>query len=227
VQTYTTDATIDDFRDDFRHRAGVCRAAGAKHGELRPVADECLTVVTGIDAKQAELRRAQDLLIDAGAEEAAQKLDVLEVYAKTRKQFVVDDEDKLFDFLPDAPSSVSRYGLEKLTWYMGQVIKNLQNLAPDHPVRVVYLPRLETEFGELKTADVAEDEVRSSLMAIRAGLNAYKADLARIRDGQLGKILAIYSDRTMLELFTLRWRSDSKSKAGAAGGETTPAATPA
>lgn len=212
MQTYTTETSFDVFRDDFRHRAALCRVASSKHAELAAITAEALAVVAAIDAKQAEIRAALDLLVDAEAAEAAEKLDMLELYEKTRKQFAVEDQKRLFDFLPESPSAVARYGAEKVTWYVNQVIKNLQQLPVDHQVRVAYLPRLEAEFEEFKAADQTEDDIRANLSAVELALDAYKADLARIRDMQLGKIQTIYGDRMKVELFTRPWRKRSKPK---------------
>jgi hypothetical protein len=212
TQTYTTETSIDAYRDDFLHREAVCRAAGTKRPPLIPIADGAKDVLAGIDAKQLEIRRVQDDLVRAAALEAAEKLDVIEAYEKARKQLAVTDQRRLFDFLPDAPSSMARYGVEKLTWYVGQAIKNLHTLPEDHQVRREFLPRLEQEFTEFKGVDVAEDEVRTNLAAMRLGMNAYKAELARIREEQLGSIQTVFGDRSKVELFTLPWRSAPRAK---------------
>lgn len=210
VQTYTADTPIEIFRRDYLYRHAVCQALTVKHTELGAIATEAGAVVAAIDGRLADLQRAEDDHVRARALEIAAKFDVIEVYELIRAQFAVYRKDMLLSFLPESPSSLARAGVKRAEDRVNQTIANLKNLPADDAIRTGFLPQLEQEQAELRAADLAEDDVRRAVRAVGLGLTTYKAELAQLRDMQLGQVQAVMKDRAKTEMFTLPWRKPSK-----------------
>jgi hypothetical protein len=206
VQTYTEQTPIDAYRDDALHRASMCEALGRKKPELVPVSDAATAVVTAVDGKIVGLRQAMDALVRSKALETAEKLDMIEAYEMTRKILSAYEGNRLMTYMPEPPSRLTRSGNTTLNEWVSTSITSLKTLPEDSPVRRDFLPTLEREFAEYKDADQAEDTVRLTLSGVKLALNTYKAELSQAREEQLALILAVYKDRSKLELFTLPWR---------------------
>ena len=212
TQSYTAETPADDYRKDFLYRGAVCRAAGRKRPELVPIADECRATVGNIDSRKTQLQQIEDDLVLARAVESAEKLEAIEAYDMVRKQLAAYDKGRVLELMPVPPSTAAKLALEKFDYRVSQAISNIKTLPETHPVRRDFLPALEREFAEFQEADVGEDEVRRALTTMKISLTTFKAELAQLRDKELGQIQVLYGDRGKVEFFTLPWRSNSAVK---------------
>jgi hypothetical protein len=222
TQSYTVETPMDDFRKDFLYRGAVCQAAGRKRPDLVPLADECRATVANIDSRKTQLQQIEDDMVFARAVESAEKLEAVEAYDMVRKQLAAYDKGRVLELMPVPPSIAAKLALEKFDYRVSQAIAAIKTLPETHPVRRDFLPPLEREFAEFQEADVGEDEVRRALTTMKLTMTTFKAELAQLRDKQLGRIQTLYGDRGKVEFFTLPWRSTSVVKSD----EPTPATAP-
>jgi hypothetical protein len=225
-QTYTSETPIDVFRKDFLRRASMCGALVKKHPALEPIAAECRENIASIDGRKSGLLSAEDELVVAKALEDVEKMDVIDVYSALRLTMTIHEGDATPDFLPEAPSSLKKLGTKNFTDRVTSGLESLGLLPEDHPVRISYEAQLKKEIDEFKTADLAEDSVRSKLSKIKLGLSMYKNELSQVREAQLGAIQNVLRDRSKPPLFTIPWRSSSSKSGGGTETETSETATP-
>jgi hypothetical protein len=213
-QTFTPETPLPIFREDFLRRQSMCAALGAKFPGLEAVGSECTEIIAAMDARKVELQRAEDALVRARALEDAEKIDVIDSYSRLRTILLLDEKETARVLLPDAPSSLGRAGLSSFKERIAASINNLRSLPEDHPVRVEHLPLLEAEHTEFLAADQREDQVKAELSRIKLSLTLYRAELAQLRDGQLGSVQSELEDRARTALFTIPWRKSSRSSSG-------------
>lgn len=209
-QGYTEDTPIGIFRGDLVRRGAMCTAMSTRYPELAAVATDAKTLVTEIDARRDALQDAEDAQLIANAIEDAEKLDVLEVYTEMRRTMFAKTGD-VATILPDAPSTLSRLGIDNFSKRIDLAIANLKALPANDSIRVAFLATLEKEVLEFNAADKAEDQSREALKTNRMALTLYKAELAQAREAQLGTILTILKDREKVAMFTIPWRKSSRS----------------
>ncbi len=215
-QGFTQETPIDIYRTDFMRRGAMCTGLVKRHPELAAIGMEADSIVAQIDARRAGLQQAEDDQVRARALEDAEKLDVVEVYTELRRTLFAKKVD-VMTLLPDAPSTLGRLGAKEFGVRADKAIANLKQLPDTDPQKQAFLPMLEKEVAEFKSADVAEDGTRSALQAGRMALVLYKTELSLAREAQLGEIQKVMRDRKKAVLFTVPWRKASKP-----GGEEAP-----
>lgn len=214
-QSYTNETPIAQYRTDFMHRGAVCGALKKRYPDLAAIGAEADAVVAQIDARMAQLQQAEDDQIRARAIEDAEKLDVVDVYTELRRTLFAKRYD-VQALLPDAPSTLGRMSAKSFRERAEQAIAHLKALPDTDPVRAAFLPTLEAEFADFRTADDAEDTTRNTLAGGRMSLGLYKAELSQAREAQLGAILKLLRDSDKLSTFALPWRKPSRDKGAGA-----------
>jgi hypothetical protein len=211
-QTYTTETSIEDYRTDFIHRGAMCGALAKRYAALAAIGTEADAIVGQIDAHRAQLQQAGDDQIRATALEDAEKYDATESDTELRRTLFAKSYD-IATLLPDSPSTLRRLGTKNFRARMDQAIANLKTLPDSDPVKAALLPALETEAGEFRTADEAEDATRTTLSGAKVAMTLYKTELSQAREAQLGAVLKAIGDSEKMAMFTLPWRNTSKTKA--------------
>ncbi len=210
-QTYGTDASITDYRNDTIHRSAMCEALASKHPALAAVATEANTILAQIDARVTVLQQAEDAQVRARAVEEAEKFDVAESYTELRRTMAAKSYD-IHTLLPDAPSVFGKLGIKTLGGRADQAVANLKELPEGDPVKAAFLPKLEKDLADFRKADLAEDLTRTTMEGVRVALILYKSELSQTREAQLGAIQNVFGDREKAARFTLPWRKPSKRK---------------
>lgn len=208
-QGYTPDVPMSAYRDDCIHRSAMCAAAAKRYPALQALADEADAIVIQIDAKLAELQKAEDDQIRARAIEIAEKLDVVELYTELRRTMFAKNYD-LATLLPDAPSALGRLGITSTSERVEVAISNLSALPAGDPIKQAFLGQLQAEHADQAAADKAEDKTRLALQSGRVALTLYKSELSQTREAQMGKIQAVLMDREKTAMFALPWRKVGK-----------------
>lgn len=197
------------YRDDCIHRGAMCAAAAKRYPALQAVAAEADAILIQIDAKLADLQKAEDDQIRARAIEIAEKLDVVELYTELRRTMFAKNYD-LATLLPDAPSALGRLGITSTSERVQVAISNLSALPDGDPIKVAFLSQLQAEHAGLAAADKAEDKTRLALQSGRVALTLYKSELSQTREAHMGKIQAVLMDREKTAMFALPWRKVGK-----------------
>lgn len=207
MESFGPNTSLDLFRRDARHRRAMCLPLGEDDDRFDPIAEAAGSSLALIDAKRAELERAEDLLLEARAVEKAMRLRSALTYGDIRRRLAVEAADAYRTILPVAPSSVGSAGIKRAISILERSVTGLSREETPEVIRTEHLPKLQRELERLRTADRAEDEVAASLAALRAAVALFKIEREKERQHQYADLVKIVGKGGADDFFLRRNRN--------------------
>lgn len=206
MQSFGPKVTLERFRQDALHREAMCTAIASEESnpdapKFAAIATMAQKNLTSIDARMADVRRANDLVTRARALERVRKLYARKAYEQVRLDLAAKAATLYRVLLPVAPSSVGKANIKDAATIIEQAIANLRGDDTPESIRAEHVPVLERELQRLREADLAEDTITANFAAVRAAIVLFKANLERQRQSQYGQIVDLVGKPAAEEFF--------------------------